>query len=174
MGAPLLELGGVQVPLAAALGLQQSYEPLGGWTLLRTLNGAALKQQHWLKLRTVLSGEGWVPEGLQALDYSASMTLKCVAPRALASASNVIVLPAARRADAAPFGFAVMADGSLRDTPGSLAVDTLTLTVVAGAVRYVAHYYPQLTVFAEPPRSRFDLAGGAAGWGPTAEDAGDA
>lgn len=170
MPAPLFELGGVQVPLAAGLDLQQSYEPIGGWTLLRMMNGAAIKQQHWQKLRTSVSGEGWIPEGLQALDYSAAMTLKCVAPRALASASNVIVLPAARRADAAPFGFVVMADGSLRDTPGSLAVDTFTLTVVSGAVRYVAHYYPQLSVMAEPPRTRYALAGGIAGWSLDAEE----
>jgi hypothetical protein len=171
MPAPLFELGAVQVPLAASLGLQQSYEPLGGYTLLRLMSGAAVKQQHWLKLRTNISADGWIPDALQALDYSASMTLKCVAPRAVVSASNTIVLPAARRSDAAPFGFAVMADGSLRDTPGSLAADTLTLAVVSGAIRYVAHYYPQLTVFAEPPSTRFDVAGASAGWVLTAEEA---
>lgn len=168
---PLLELGSAQVPLAAALGLSQTYEPLGGYTLLRMMSGAAVKQQHWLKLRTSISGDGWIPDGLQALDYSVSMTLKCVAPRAVISASNAIVLPVARRSDAAPWGFVVMSDGSLRDTPGSLAGDTLTLTVVAGAVRYVAHYYPQITVFADPPMQRYDVAGASAGWELTAEEA---
>lgn len=171
MPAPLFELGGVPVPLAAGLALSQSYEAIGGWALLRMMSGAGLKQQHWQRLRTSVSGEGWVPEGLQALDYSASLGLKCIAPRAVHAVSNVIGIPAARRADAAPYGFAVLADGSLRDTAAALAGDTVTLTPVAGAVRYIAHYYPQLTVFAEPPRTRFDASGAVAGWELTAEEA---
>jgi len=33
-------------------------------------SGRAIKQTHYRKLRTSLSGQGWVPAGLDGLDYS--------------------------------------------------------------------------------------------------------
>ena len=167
-----LELGGLVLPVGAAHELEQTYEPFGGWALLRMMSGAGIKQTHWAKLRTKVSGGGVAPPGLQALDYSAPMTLKCAAVRAIASASNVIVLPAARRTDTGyePYGLAQLSGGDLVYASCSLAGDTATLGIVAGAVAYLAHYWPQLTVIADPPAEHMDVRGAAPGWDLTAEE----
>lgn len=166
-------LGGVAVPLSAALDLSQTYEPIGAVTTLRAMNGAALRMTHWRRLRTSVSGSGWVPAGLQALDYGAQLELRCIAPRALiADGARQATLPAARRSDTgyAPWAVAVLADGSVTNTPVVLAGNVATADAVAGATGYRIHYYPVLTVYAEPPTERFDPQTGAAGWEITAEE----
>lgn len=88
-----------------------------------------------------------------------------MAPRSIQSASNVITLPAARRVDAAPYGFALDAIGLLRPVGVSVAGNAATLAVWAGAVSYQVLYYPLLTVRAPAGvRVEYDAAGAAAGW----------
>lgn len=166
-----LELGGVAVPLLASTDLEQTYEEIGGYTVLRMMSGAAVPQQHWAKLSTQVTGSGILPAGLDALDCSQPMTMKCVAARAICSVSNIIVLPATRRADYAPVGHAVLPDGRHQVTPLALAGNTATLTAVAGAVSYLALYWPQLTVVVTSrPRSRTGARAGTRGWELTAEE----
>lgn len=174
------ELGGLRVPVESIGSFAQSYEPLGGVARLRLMSGAAVQQVHWRKTRTVLSGEGWWPLGLDGLDYDNTLTLKCAAARAIVSASNIIVLPAARRTDAGytPAGHAVVPGGGTRVGGGdlvptalALAGDTATLTVVAGASAYHVAWWPQLTVYADPPTVEQDVAGAAVRWTLTAEEA---
>lgn len=170
---PLFQLGAVLIPAEAVLDFSQSYEPLGDGPPLRTMTGAAIKQAAWAKLRTTLAGGGWWPAALEGLDYSQPLTLKCAQQRAVHSASNVIVLPAARRTDAGytPVGHAIGADGRLVPTPLNLVVDTATLTTVAGALGYQVAYWPQLTVYAEPPRPEMDVTAAQHRWVLTAEEA---
>lgn len=173
MSVKTLELGAVVVPLWASMQIAQGYEVLGGANLLRMMSGVARKQTHWQRLATRISGAGNVPAGLDGLDYSAPLTLKCAAARSIASAANVITIPAARRADAGhlPHGFAESAGGVLSPTPVVLAGNVATLTPVAGAARYVVLWYPQLTVFAEPPRADVDVGDARYGWELNAEEA---
>lgn len=155
------ELGGVVVPVQAAGDVEMDFEDFGGftWPPLRTLNGTALYQEHWRKLRVRAAGSGIVPAGLAGLDYKAQHTLKSCATRAIQTVSNVITVPAARRTDIgyAPTGFAVV-DGRYRATAIALVGDVATLTVVAGASGYGVNYFPQLTVHAH-----FKHGGGSAG-----------
>ena len=54
----LLKIGSLAVPNRAALDLDQTYETIGGETLLRTVSGAGIKQETWRRLRTTISGGG--------------------------------------------------------------------------------------------------------------------
>lgn len=144
----VFELGGVPVRLEAALEFNQTYRRLGGYSIQRALNGAAEKHVQWARLGTTLSGAGNLPAGLAGLDYNQSMVLKCGAPRGITAPSNVIALPAARRADLLPKGFALFEDRWIA-TPVAMAGNTATLTIVAGANAYEVFYYPQMAVFAE-------------------------
>ncbi|MDV7393840.1 hypothetical protein RZS08_20850, partial [Arthrospira platensis SPKY1] len=103
---PDLTVDSIRLPIQVAGEIRQTYEAFGGYTLLRLGLGAAVHQETWRKTRTTLAASGLVPPGLAAIDWAQSHTLGCVAPRSIQSASNVITLPAARRTDAAPYGFA--------------------------------------------------------------------
>lgn len=165
-----LIFGGVEIPQTAALDLSQTYEPLGGSSLLRMSDGSGVKMTRWTKTRTSISGAGWIPPGLDAIDYSAQIVVDCVAPRAVLSATTAATIPAARRPDVAPWAFAIMSDGRQVPTTCSMVVDAATAGAVSGAVRYVFQYLPRLTVFADPPRSSYDVAAAAASWSIDAEE----
>ena len=164
-------LGGVTVAFDAAHQINQDYEPLAGAAVLRLSSGAAVKQTAWDgKLRTTLSGSGRLPPGLDGLDYSASLSLSCMAPRSLwAAATTGLSLPASRRTDWAPHGYAIV-NGRQMPTAISIVVNAVTFTAVAGASGYVCAYYPTLTVFASAPRLRFDGRGPVSGWEIIAEE----
>jgi len=145
-------LGGIAVPLHARLKFNQSYESkrvstdhaMGdGSTERQTLAGTADK------LRTTLSGFGWSPLGLNGLDYTGSLVLKCVEPLIITSASNVITIPAARRSDAGytPVGFAIVDDLQVSTTI-NIVDNIATLGTVSGATGYQAQYVPEITVYA--------------------------
>lgn len=162
---PDLTLDGVRMPLAVAGIISQTYEDFGGFGLLRLGLGAAVHQEVWRKTRTTLSASGLIPPGLASVDWTAAHTLGCVAPRSIQAAGRVITLPAARRTDAAPYGFAVDAVGLLRPVAVTVAGNVATLGADAGAVSYQVLYYPLLTVRApHGPRVQYDAAGAAASW----------
>jgi len=166
-------LGGIEIPLLAGTEVRQSYEVIGGVSKRRMLNGAALQQTHWTKLRTTISGIGWLPDGLAALNYSSSLTLRCAAPRSIRSASNVITLPTTRRTDSgyAPTGLAIpTGGGSAVSTTCSVVSHVATLGVIAGAAWYEVRYWPELTVYASPPRTEFDRNRGEWVWTIEAEE----
>lgn len=164
MLAHSIVIGGVEIGLSLAKNLDQTYEPVdGGRSLRRKLSGAGHLQIAWNKWRTVISGQGRVPPGLDGLDYSVSQSVFCCAPRAIRSAGTAVTLPAARRTDFPPKAFAVVTD-RLIQTGYSLAGDAATLTAVAGASEYITAYYPVMTLYLTPPRTRFDARGMVQGW----------
>lgn len=166
------ELGGIVVPIHAALDLQQRIEPIGGSTLLRLGQGAAVKQTTWRKRRVTLSASGWCPPGLDALAWDTALTLKCGLPESITTATASATLPTARRTDAGyePFARAHTAHG-WQDTPMTLAGNAATITAVTGAIAYQVWYWPQLSVYAEPPAQDFDQASAQASWELVCEEA---
>lgn len=166
------ELGGVVVPITAALSLSQSVTLLGGRSRLRFANGASLAQQAWAKLGISLTGEGWVPLGLDALDFESTMTFKAGLPRALRANAGVVTLPAGRRSDAGyePFARAHLPDGDVATTV-ALVGNVATCAAVTGAISYTVSYYPQLTVWADPPEQGMDRAQAVATWSLNLEEA---
>lgn len=169
LNAHNLILGGIELGFGAAHGLTQTYETLGGRSQRRFLNGGGHVQSAWAKLRTVISGSGRVPPGLDSLDYTANLTLACAAPRSVSSLTTSITLPASRRTDVRPLAWAVV-NGDYQRTGYSLVGNVLTCTAVTGATAYVAAYWPILTVMASPPSASFDARGLALGWELTAEE----
>ncbi len=163
-------LGGVEVGLSASQQVTQTYETIGGRSLRRKLSGAAHMQTAWAKLRTTLSGSGRLPEGLSGLDYSTSLSLSCLAPLSIWTATTSATLPAARRSDVPPRAWAIV-NGLHIPTPMSLSVNTATLTAVTGASGYVVAYWPVLTVYAAPPRLDFNGRDPTLGWTIEAEEA---
>ena len=169
MNAHNLIIGGVVIGYEASHDLKQSYETIGGRSLRRMLSGSGNLQTHWAKQRTTISGSGRLPPGLSGLDYTVSMSLSCAAPLSIWSATTSATLPAARRSDLAPRGFAIV-NGHQVQTPISIATNAVTFTAVTGASGYVVSYYPTLTVYAEPPRVNFDARDVVIGWEIVAEE----
>jgi hypothetical protein len=145
----ILKIGSIDIPLLAALDIEQTYEPIGGETVLRTIGGTGIKQTTWQKWRTTISGSGWMPAGLASLDATAQQVIGCIVPRAVPCvfATREATLPTARRSDTGhiPFGQAILADNSVVTTTATLAGNVATVASVAGAVAYQALYLPSLT-----------------------------
>ena len=164
------ELGGISIALEASLGLQQEYRILAGRHKRRMADGTLHQQSNWSKLATTINGDGWAPAGLAGLDFSASMLLKCFAPRSLISTSNVLTIPATRRTDGdyVPLAYGLV-DGERVATAMALASNTATLTVVAGAQFYEVVYFPEFTVYADEPTEQMDADRAEYRWSLTAE-----
>lgn len=168
-----LLIGGLVIPDLAALDLQQTYDPIGGETTLRTLTGAGIKQMTWAKLRTTIQGGGWMPHGLTGLDYSQQLAVACIVPRGIVcNGSRQATLPAARRADAGyePWGLALMPDGSAQVSAASLAGNVATVTAVTNAIAYQALYHPLLTCWVTRPSETGTRGDATYAWQISAEE----
>lgn len=165
----LIKIDGVALPVFAQGDVSQQYEPIGGESLLRAASGRAIKQMTWGKTRIVTSGRGWVPSGLQALDYAAQHQLSCVEPLTVSAslATRQATLPSARRNDAGhvPYGLAELPSGQSVQTPVSMLANVATATAVPGAVAYQIGYYPTYTVYLIRPK-----IGAGMGWELIAEE----
>jgi len=159
------ELGGLAVPLTAALNVQQRVEVFGGRSALRFATGARLNQTAWQRLRFTLTGDGWVPPALDGLNPDVTHVFKAGLPLARWSADGVVSLPPERRTDAgyAPFARAHGPAGDVL-TPVTVLGHVATCVPVAGATGYSVMFYPQHTVWMEPVVQSFDRAGAAVTW----------
>lgn len=153
----------VSVTFFEALQYSQDYSNIGGSSVLRMMNGRAIKQTHWSKLTTTISGSGHLPPGLSTLDYSGELLLKCGATRSVTSLTTTVALPKYRNNDIGvpttdldfrmddvyvPQGRAFV-DGFWEPTPVALAGNVATCTVVPGATRYRVDYFPEIVVYFE-------------------------
>ena len=168
-----LKFGTIDIPLRSALEIDQSYESIGGETTLRTIDGTGIKQETWKKLRTVISGGGWIPPGIAALDTAASISVACIAPQGIvADAGRQATLPAARRSDAGhtPWALALLPDGGLANTTLGIAGNVATAGAVAGATGYLINYVPLLHCWVNRPTQSFSVAAGSHTWEIIAEE----
>lgn len=168
---PDLLIDGLLLPIHAAGAIEQSYEDFGGYTTLRLGLGAVVHQEAWRKVRTNLTATGLIPPGLDGIDWSQPHELGWVATRSIQSVTPVINVPANRRVDAPPYGFALMPTGRLVPVGVALVGDVATLDTVTGAAGYQVLWYPVTTVIAPAGvRARYDAAGAVAGWDLAAEE----
>lgn len=169
----ILKIGTLEIPTRAALDLEQTYEYIGGETTLRTVNGSGIKQQTWKKTRTTISGGGWLPPGIAALDTAAILAVACIVPRAIgADASRQATLPAARRSDAGhtPWAVAILPGDGIVATSLTFAGDVGTAGLVAGALGYLIHYYPLLSCLVNRPAESGSRAEASYRWEIVAEE----
>lgn len=168
------ELGGVSIPYEAHLGIKQTYGTVQAstWPPIRMSDGSARVQSSWgNKLKTTITGDGWMPAAWSGLDFNQPMLLKCAGGRAIGSPVNAISIPSARRTESfyQPHGYAIV-DGKKVESPVSMAGDTATITTVAAATAYGVIYYPEIMVYAKPVDSDADLGAATYGWVIEAEE----
>jgi hypothetical protein len=152
-------LGALSLPFEAHLDLSQSYEEELDKRLVRHADGSARQQINWRgKIKTRLTGAGWVPPGFDALDYDAPLEMSCIAAKTVVSQDRVIEIPEARRSDAGfePFAIANVDGGRVEATIASTAGNVITIAPVANAQFYGVFYYPKINVFASLPTQRHD------------------
>lgn len=152
MSVPLM-LGGIPIVLHAGAP-ELSEEDAGGSTALRMSDGSIVKMTRWQKMAGSISGQGWMPPGLDGLDYSAPLELRSTQVSTMQSAGLVFNLPSTPRPDQAPWAFALVGDQFV-----VAAVDTVagvsTVTAVPGASLYQVWWMPVYSVFAaRPPKSQ--------------------
>lgn len=171
MAVPSLKIGSIEFALHT-FPLTQEYRPLGiGSQVQRMLSGAGVKQTHFSKLATRISGSGWAPPALHGVAWGSSVSISCITPRSIHSASNVATIPSARRSD---FTGSVLAravvGGLLVDTPVAVVTNTATATAVSGATSYQFLYWPTLTCFSDGPTESVNVETGVYSWTLDAEE----
>lgn len=166
-----LIVGGITVNLYARLDWTQTYQTLGGRQTRRLMNGTAIRQTHWSKLKTTISAQGVIPPGLDSLDYGQPMTLACAAPRSAAKATRVFTLPVARRSDTGytPRAWAYVYDEWI-ETALTIVDNTATATAVTNASQYRVIWTPSFTAFLDPPELETDIMADDHRWTLTAEE----
>lgn len=167
MTIPRIILGGVPIVLHAGAPAE-SIEAIGGSTVLRMSDGAAIKQQHWERLAGSISAEGWMPPGLSGLDYSGPLELRSTQVQNIVDPGLVFELTSTPRPDIAPWGQALVGDQWV-PTACAYADGVATLTAVNGATLYQACWMPVLSVFASRPTQ--SQGGGGHGWSISWEEA---
>lgn len=154
----VLKIDSFALPVCAGFEIEQQYAPIGPASIRRAVSGRGIKQRTYRRTRIVTSGNGWVPSGLQSLDFDAQHELSCVTPETVPAvfATRQATLPATRRADAGhlPYGLAQMADGHTVLAGVTMAGNVATVDAVAGAVAYQAGYFPKFTVWLNEPTRR--------------------
>jgi hypothetical protein len=159
-------LGGLSLTFESHLDLSQDFEEEQASRITRHCDGSARKQTAWRgKVKTKITGRGWIPPGFGMLDFSAPLEMSCIALRAVTSSGNVITIPAARRNDQGfePFAYATV-DGGKVDASLSLTGNVATVGAVSGAAFYTVCYYPKIQVYAGEPTQRHDAIGDLYFW----------
>lgn len=170
MSIPRIMLGGIEIPLHAGAPVE-TLEPLpGGSNLLRMSDGSAVKQTNWQKMQGTISGQGWMPAGLDGLDYSLPLELRLTKVQAMAGTGLVFTLIGTPRPDVPAWGLALVGRDWVR-TPCSVVGGVATLTAVAGATQYRACWMPVFSVFCERPTENQDASGNAHSWQTTWQEA---
>jgi hypothetical protein len=144
MSSPELIVGGIVIPLTAALEISQEYQAIKSVSARRMGSGRLFRQKHWRKWATTIHiSAAWIPAGLQTLDFDADLQIACIEPRSCQSATNAITLPSARRTDHPLRGFAIVGNDLI---PCEVELDGHVATVaeVEGATGYRVNYLPLL------------------------------
>ena len=174
LNIPELIIDSITIPFSSSQEISQSYTPLEAKYVMRTGNGTAIIRTAWTgKISTSIQGQGVLPPGFGAFDWSATHTLYCVAPVAIGGTTSLTInVPKARRtdgslnADGSPVGAVAYARAIMSyqndwkyttysavdaDPPLATTHHKFTLVAVSGALRYQVVYYPKITVICNPP-----------------------
>lgn len=165
-------LGNIDVPILELEEYSETIEKIGGFVLLRTVLGSGKRQHNWAKHKITISGGGPLPPALLEIDHTVSHVLKLSAPQSVQSPSNIIVIPATRRSDVPLEAYAILDrdDFLVPAEIASVVVDTVTITAVPNAVAYRVNYFPQFTVFVDPPNSNSDRRAADTQWNLNCEE----
>ena len=153
MPQPSAMLGGIPLELHSGAPVL-SEEPIGGESSARLSGGNLVSMTHWERMSGTISGSGWMPPGLDGLDYSQPLELRLTSPETMSGVGASFLLHCDPRPDQAPWAYAEVAGRQVR-TPCVALGRAVTVTAVAGAERYIVQWMPKYWVFAKkPPRER--------------------
>lgn len=160
MSTPALMLGGVAVHLMAGAP-EYAEQPLGGEISVRLSLGALVNMRHWEKMSGSISAAGWMPPGLDGLDYSAPLELRSCKARSQQGAGPAFTLGFDPRPDKAPWAFALLPGNRVVPTPCITVGRVVTVTPVAGALGYQVWAMPVYWVKCARPQ---ESQGASHGW----------
>ncbi|WP_443191404.1 hypothetical protein [Pseudomonas indica] len=169
MPMPKVLLGGVPIELHSGAP-DESTQPIGGSTVLRLSDGAAVKMTHWRKAAGTISGTGWMPPALDGLDYSQPLELRTTQVSSISGTATTYTLTSTPRPDDTPWAEALVGDTWV-PTASSVTDGVITITPVTGASRYRACWFPVYSVVAEPPQRSQSSSTNAHGWSISWEEA---
>ncbi|MDF3932152.1 hypothetical protein [Pseudomonas citronellolis] len=164
MSLPMVMLGGVPiVPHAGTV--SQSITPLGGPEIIRLSGGVGVPMTHWQRAAIALSGSGYMPPGLDGLDYTQPLELRCTKHLSIVSTGTSFVLAGAPRPDFAPWAFALVG-GQWVEADLALAGVNAEVAPVSGATAYQVCWMPVFMVSAKRPQGDMDPSNNATphGW----------
>ena len=162
MSLPLIMLGGVPIVLdAGAPDLADS--PLLGESIIRLSRGEGVKMTHWSKAGGTITGQGWMPPGLDGLDYSQPLELRLTAQESIVGTVQSFALTSTPRPDWEPWAFALVGRQWV-ETGCSFSDDVATADLVVGAAMYMIQWMPVYNVFASKPPKTQSSAQGTFGW----------
>lgn len=141
-----LKIGSVIVPFISGFDVRQTYDELSAKTTLRTKSGSAVLQSRWQKLKSTITGSGWLPAAIDGIDKTVMLAVHCVAPLAQYGATTSITLPRTFRTDGdyTPQAAAIVGT-EMVETTISISGQVCTLGAVSGATQYQVVYYPVIT-----------------------------
>lgn len=168
MNIPHVTLNGLPIVLHAGA-VQQQYSTEGGYTDVRLSDGSLVRMSHWTKEVITLSGQGWMGPGLNELDYTEPLELRCTAPKSNTGPSNVLTIPENVRPDVPPWGHALVGD-YWKETPATASGTTAACTPVTGATQYRVSWMPWYWVLCNPPQEATDPGAGDVAWQFTAQE----
>ena len=165
-----LIIGGISISQDARITINQTYTTISAINNRRLANGSLVTRTIWNgKLSSTINGTGYIPTGLQTLDYTGALTISCIAPKSVSKATNAITIPTTRRTDSGslPFGRALV-NGQWQDAASSLVGDVLTVTDPGGATQFQAVYFPEFSAIISEPQDGLEIGRGFT-WSLTAE-----
>jgi hypothetical protein len=168
MSLPLVTLGGIPIVLHAGAP-DQSDTPLLGESVIRLSGGAGVKMTHWGKASGTISGQGWMPPGLDGLDYSQPLELRLTSQESIVGDAREFMLTSTPRDDQAPWAFALVGTQWV-ETGCSFGSGVATADLVVGASKYMVHWMPMYSVFASKPPKTQSSGQGSFGWTITWEE----
>jgi hypothetical protein len=162
MSLPLITLGGVPIVLHAGAP-DQSDTPLLGETVIRLSGGEGVKMTHWGKAAGAITGQGWMPPGLDGLDYSQPLELRLTSQECIVGEGQLYTLTSQPRPDSEPRAFALVG-ADWAETSCDVFDGTAQVGLVVGATRYMVQWMPVYRVFASKPPKSQSSAQSTFGW----------
>ncbi|SEI17231.1 hypothetical protein SAMN05216581_3335 [Pseudomonas asplenii] len=163
----LITLGGIPIVLHAGAP-DQSDNPLLGESVVRLSGGEGVKMTHWAKAAGSITGQGWMPPGLDGLDYSQPLELRLTLQESVVSEGRAVALTSRPRPDKDPWAMALVGMEWV-ETDCTVDVDgtgaaVATAGLVVGATRYMVAWLPVYNVFASKPPKNLSTGVGQFGW----------
>lgn len=161
-------LGGLPIELHSGAP-QQQYSAETGWSDVRLSQGALVRMAHWKKETITISGDGWMGAGLDGLDYTQPLELRCTAPKSVTSAGGQAVIIGTPRPDVPPWGHALVGNRWI-PTAVTVSGQSAACAPVPAASMYRVSWLPIYMVLCQPPAEALDPGAGASSWSFTARE----